>query len=105
MKNKNRKKTFWEMTKAERDAMVKEFDKPIRFEATRPLTRAERAHWQRARRGPVYSLSVYNGKERTIRVRVDEFLLKRFDAFAKRNHMTRDEFITRSFRSAIAFVD
>ena len=38
-------------------------------------------------------------------IRVDEGLLKQFDEFAKRNHMTRDEFITRSFRSAVAFVD
>jgi hypothetical protein len=105
MKNKKKEKTFWEMTNAERDAMVKQYDKPIRLEDTRPLTAAERARWRRARRGPVYSLRVYNGKQRTIRVRVDEYLLKKFDEFAKRNRMTRDELITRSFRIAIAFVD
>lgn len=105
MKEATKKKPWTKMTTRELAAATERFDGPIQFEDTQPLSRAERARWTRARRGPVFSLRVYDGKQRTIRIRVDESLLKQFDAFAKRNHMTRDEFITRSFRSAVAFVD
>jgi uncharacterized protein (DUF4415 family) len=105
MKRSSKKKAWTKMTARELAEATKEFDKPIRFEDTRPLTPAERLRWRRARRGSVDSLRLSNGKHRTIRVRVDEDLLKQFDKFAKRNHMTRDELISRSLRSAIAFVD
>jgi hypothetical protein len=105
MKRSSKQKSWTKMTARELAEATKEFDKAIRFEETRPLTPAERARWRRARRGPVDSSHLFNGKHRTIRVRVDEYLLKKFDEFAKRNHMTRDEFISRSLRSAIAFVD
>lgn len=84
---------------------TKQFDKPIRFEDTRPLTAAERTKWERAKKGSIYSLRIYDGKTKTVKIRLDGSLLKEFDNFAKRNHMSRDEFITRCLRSAIAFVD
>ncbi len=93
------------MTTAELARATKQFDKPIRLEDTRPLSPANRARWERSRHQPIYSLHVYNGKQRTVRIRVDDALLRQFDEFAKRNNMTRDEFISRSLRSALAFVD
>src|SRR4051812_9702520 len=105
MARSEKSKSWAQMNARELAAATKQFDKPLRFEDTQPLTRAERARWERARRGPMYSLRIYNGKPRTIRLRVDGSLLEQFDKFAKRNHMTRDEFITRCLRSAIAFVD
>lgn len=93
------------MTAKELAAATKQFDVPVDYEDTRPLSPEEQARWERASKQPIYSLRIYNGKQRTIKVRLDEALLEQFDKFAKRNNMTRDEFITRSLRSAVAFVD
>ncbi len=93
------------MTAAELAAATKQFDTPIKFEDTRPLSPEQQRREARARKGPVVSMRVYNGKVRTIKVKLDELLLERFDEFAKRNNMTRDEFIERSLRSVVAFVD
>ena len=106
MPKKNTKRKPWnQMTTEELAAATKQFEKPIRFEDTKPLTPEQKARWEKSRNGAVYSVRVYDGKKKTIRIQVDESLLKQFDKFAERNDMTRDEFITRSLRSAIAFAD
>ena len=104
MKKRTKHKAWTQMTTAELAKATKRFDKPIGLEDTRPLSPANRKRWERSRRHPVYSLHVYSGKTRTLRIQVDDALLRQFDEFAKRNNMTRDEFITRSLRSALAFV-
>jgi len=53
----------------------------------------------------MYSLRIYNGKQRTVKIKLDESLLRRFQEFAKRNNMTLDELIGRSLRGAVALVD
>jgi hypothetical protein len=50
-------KPYWEMTAAELAEATKEFDKPIPWSKTRPLTKAERERFERARATP--SRSIY----------------------------------------------
>ena len=81
-----------------------QFDTPVDYAQTRPLS-AEARRENRSRKRPTYSVRVYNGNVRTIRVKPGEVLLQRFDEFAKRDNKTPDELIARSPRSATAFVD
>lgn len=106
MAKKNTKRKPWnKLNAAELAAATKQFEKPLRFEDTKPLSPALKEKWDRSRADSIFSVRVYNGKKKTIEIQVDESLLRKFDEFAERNDMTRDEFIARSLRSAIAFAD
>lgn len=104
MPRKNLKRKPWnQMTTGQLAVATKQFEKPISFYDTKPLTPAQQARWEKSRSGSVYSVRVCNGRKKTIGIQVDESLLEQFDEFAERNDMTRDEFIARSLRSAMAF--
>ncbi len=101
MKQPGKRKSWASMSAAELAAATTRFDRPTDFEQTRPLSPEQQAVERRARSVPARPAA----KQLTIRVKVDAGLLERFDEFARRNNMTRDEFIARSLRSATAFVD
>jgi hypothetical protein len=44
-------KPFFKITRAERDAVVKAFDREISFEETKPLSPKGKLLWRRAKRG------------------------------------------------------
>jgi hypothetical protein len=62
MKPNKRRKSSFEMTPAERDADVAKYDKPIPLSQTRPLTKKERALFEKMRGTPVRSIRVMLGR-------------------------------------------
>jgi len=60
--NKKPPKPFWEMTPAELDEATKEFDEPICWSKCRPLTKAERARFEKMRAGPSVSIFLKRAK-------------------------------------------
>jgi hypothetical protein len=62
---KKARKPYWEMTAAELAEATKEFDRPIPLSKTRPLTKEERAKFERMRRGPKVSVHVMRGSDGT----------------------------------------
>jgi hypothetical protein len=102
MKNKNRKKSWGKMSAAELAAATKQFDKPLASTAIRPLSRRNRARWERAKKAGFKS--VYVGKKEKLVLEVDADWLERFDRRAAEHGMTRKELISRGLRSAMAFV-
>jgi hypothetical protein len=100
MKKKKPSKPYWEMTTAELREATKEFDEELVFERSRPLTPDEQALWERVKsKGE----PPQNGKaEVHIAVRLDEALLKRCTALAKKKRLTRDALIARGLRALLA---
>lgn len=83
--------------------MTKEFDKPIDPSRLKPLSKEQRARWERTRNGPVYSIFVHRAKKRQVTIRVDEGILRRCEAYARTRRMTRDEMIERSLAASLTF--
>ena len=97
------KKPYWEMSLKELREATKEFDKPIPASRLKPLSKEDRARFERMRKGPVYSIFVHRGKKRQVTIRVDEWILRRCEAYAKAQRMTRDEIIERSLAASLTF--
>ena len=66
MKRKSTKKPYWEMSLEELREATKEFDGPVDISKTRPLTKEERARWNRSKKGPHYSIFVHSGKTKAV---------------------------------------
>jgi hypothetical protein len=103
MAKAKRTKPYWEMNLRELREATREFDKPIDPSRSRPLTPTQRARWERAQRGPAYSIFIPRGKKKKLSVKVDEWLLERCDSYAKRHEMTLDEVIERSLAASLTF--
>lgn len=118
------------MTARELAEATKRFDKPIRFEDTRPLTPAERARWRRARRGPQRDREAAHfdremdldkearpltAKQRAINDRlrgyphavyplpVDSKLLAQATRAARKHGMSLEQFIIEGIRGMVAY--
>lgn len=102
-KTKPIQKPYWEMNLKELREATKEFDKPIDPSRVKPISKEERARFDRMRKGPVYSIIVHRGKKRQVTIRVDEGILRRCEAYAKTRRMTRDEMIERSLAASLTF--
>lgn len=107
MKKKARAKkvpSFFELSPEEREREVAKFDEPIDIERdTRPLTRAERAEFDRwVADKPHVSLYVSNGQRDYI-IHLDDELLKQAAKFAKKNKTSLPKMIDRGLRGLLAF--
>jgi hypothetical protein len=93
-------KPYTEMNTEELRKATREFDQPfVAQRMSRPLTKAQRAEYERAaRRGRP---PVGQGAKRVL-ITVERGLLKRADAFAKSRHLTRSELIARGIESYIS---
>jgi hypothetical protein len=102
-KTQVQQKPYWEMNLKELREATKEFDGPINPSRLKPLSKAERARWERMRKGPVYSIFVHRAKKRRVTIRVDAGILRRCEAYARERHMTRDQMIERSLAASLTF--
>ena len=91
-------KPYWEMTTAELREATKEFDREFIGDTFRPLTPAERARFERARkRGrPRRDLGA-----KTISVTVEKRLLAQADRLAKKLHVPRAALIARGLEAVV----
>jgi hypothetical protein len=108
MKRKKPSKPYWKMTTQELAEATKEFDKPIPLSKTRPLSKEERARWERASKAPSRSVFVFEGAgadSEMLLMNVSRELLERVDAYAREHRLSRKEIVERSLRSALAFVE
>jgi uncharacterized DUF497 family protein len=101
---KKRSKLFFKMTAAERDAVVKQFDREILFEETRPLSPKGKALWERAKRAaptPKRGKRTKDAGAKAVVIPIDKALLDRADRFAKRRGMTRTQLVVKGLESVI----
>jgi hypothetical protein len=103
-KSSRAKKPYWEMTATELAEATKEFDGPIPLSKSRPLTKKERALYERMRKGPHRSIYISRGTD-GIWVRLDPEVLRRSTQYAARQKLTLAEVINRSLKGLLAIVD
>jgi hypothetical protein len=97
------KKRWWDMTPAEQEAELKEFDKPIHPHQTKPLSKKQREVWERMRASkPHVSIMVHNGRTDIV-IHLDDELLDRASIYAKKNKTTLPKMIDRGLRGLLAF--
>jgi hypothetical protein len=102
MSTSRKQKPWTKMSLEELREATKEFDKPIPFSATKPLSPALRARVERGQRA---SLKRAKRKQtKTIAVDVSADLLKRFDKFADAQGKSRSELIERGLRGMLEMV-
>lgn len=102
-KARAKQKPYWEMNLKELREATKEFDGPIDPSRLKPISKEQRARWEKMRKGPVYSIFVHRGKKRQVKIRVDAGILRRCEAYAKAHRMTRDQLIERSLAASLTF--
>jgi hypothetical protein len=88
------------MTTAELRKATKQFDEEFVADKSRPLTRAERALWDRVRRKAQRETN--GAHHKTITVRLEQSLLERSAALAKKRRISRDALIARGLRLLLA---
>jgi hypothetical protein len=100
MSRKRPSKPYWNMTTEELREATREFDQEFVADKAQPLTPEMQARWERAKakepRGQ-------NGPgEQTIAVRLDQALLERCTALAKKKRISRDALIARGLKALLA---
>ena len=73
---------------------------PIPYSETRPMTKAERARWERARRKKPGRPKVGNGVK-VVSLSVERGLLDRADAYAQRHGLTRARLVAMGLESVL----
>jgi hypothetical protein len=99
MGRKKGTKPYWEMTTDELREATKEFDEEFLVDKARTLTPQMRVRWQRAKN----KKTTENGKdEKMIVVRLENVLLERCNALAKKKGISRDALIVRGLKAVLA---
>lgn len=105
MKRNKKEKDFFDLTPEERDREVARFDHPIDEKECRPLTPRERARFERALASqPQVTVYFCDGKQDVV-IHLDEELLSRATAFAKKNKTTLPKMIDRGLRGLLSFAE
>lgn len=100
---KKKSKPYDQMTTEELAEATVEFDREFIADTFRPMTPAERARWERARRKPGRP-RVGQGV-RVISLSVEKGLLERSDRLARSLGITRADLISRSLNAALSVVE
>jgi hypothetical protein len=83
----------------EKERQCKDYDKEFFFERGRPLTSAQRALWERAKRR---GRPTVGQGAKVISLSVERQLLKEADALAKARGISRAELVARGLRAILA---
>lgn len=96
------KKSFLNMTPAEREADLARFERGISFNRTRPMSPRNKALWELVRRGPGRPRKAEEEKASRFLVSMDPRLLELVDAFAADRRLDRSKLIALSLEAFIA---
>ena len=99
MKKMSAIEAFIALPDEEKERQCKEFDKPFCFESGRPLSPAQRALWERAKRRGRPRIG--NGAQ-VISLSMERGLLKDADARAKALRISRAELVARALRALLS---
>lgn len=105
MKKATIRKPYWETNAEELAEATKAYDKPLPPGSTRPLTKAERAQFERMRRTPHRSVYVPRGGDGTTLVRLDPEVMGRAMKYAAARKLSLSEVINRSLKGLLAMVE
>ena len=100
MKKNNRPLSFDDLSPAEKERVAAQYDREFVIDECRPLTAAERAQWQRAKRKP--GRPVEGRGAQVISVSVERGLLALADQLARHKRISRAKLIARGLRAVLA---
>jgi len=95
-----RGKPYWEMTRQELAEATKSFDEPFVIDQSRPLSPARREQWKRVSRKRAKP-KISQGFKR-VSVSLEQELLRRVTALAKRRRISRSMLIAKALEQALA---
>jgi hypothetical protein len=102
-KQKRRTKRYSEMNLEELREATKEFDRPVPFSKTRPLSKRARARFERWQADkPDVSIYVH-AQHRDVLIRLDDELLKRCTDYCLKRKTSLPKMIDRGLRGLLAF--
>lgn len=93
------KKKYWEMTTQELAAATEHFDQLLVVDESRPLTAAERGDWKRIKRG---GRPKVGQRHKRISVTIENGLLKRATALAKKRRVSRSKLVALALEQALS---
>jgi len=96
MKTNGSKKRWGRMTPAQLAEATKEFDNPLPASRYKPLTKRQRAEFERARRAGRLGRARFNA------MTLDPELLKAAERYAKRNRLSMNALLERALRHELA---
>jgi hypothetical protein len=99
MRQAKKQKPWGKMTAAELAAATRQFDRPIRFEDTRPMSATNRKRWERSQRAGARGGKVIQS------LNLDPKLLVEAQAYAKRKKLTWAQLLERGLRRELAVKD
>jgi hypothetical protein len=95
-----KRKPYWEMTAKELAEATRQLDEPFVVDQSRPLTPAEKEQWQRVKKKRGRP-RVGQGFRR-ISVSMEQGLLKRVTALAKKRRVSRSQLFAQALEKALA---
>jgi hypothetical protein len=95
-----KRKNYWEMTTEELARATQPLEEPFVVDQSRPLGAAERAQWNRVKQGRGGS-RLGPGFQR-ISVRIEQGLLDRVTALARKKRISRSHLLTSLLEAALA---
>jgi hypothetical protein len=93
-------KPYWKMTTRELAEATKQFDEPFVVDQSRPLTPAERVQWNRLKRKGSRAKPAVGFKR--VSVSIEQGLLKRVNALAKKRRISRSRLVAQVLEEALA---
>jgi hypothetical protein len=100
MKRKQIQKHYWEMNLQELEEATKEFDGPIDLSKIRPLTKAQRARFERDRRRGSVSISAMTLRPISLEIRFDERFMRNSIKEASKRGVPLYKVLETEFRKA-----
>jgi hypothetical protein len=95
-----KRKPYWEMNTEELAEATKQFDEPFVVDLSRPLTPAERAQWERAKRKRGRPMAGQGHKRVSLSMELG--LLKRATALAKKRRISRSKLFALAIEAVLA---
>src|ERR1700733_13971390 len=100
MNKRKPQKAYWEMNAEELAEATKEFDRPIPNSKTRPLTRQERAQFEKWRKGPHFSVFVTRDADGVF-LRLPPDVLRQSLQYANEHGMTLSQVVSRGLKGLL----
>ena len=95
-------KDFLSMTREERNAETKKWERGISFDETRPLSKRSQALWEQAKRGRGRPRKPANERAKRVLISLDPNLLALVEAFASSKGLDRSKLFALSVQAFMA---
>jgi hypothetical protein len=99
---KRNERSFFDLTTAEKEAVVARLAKGTDYKDTRPLSGKEKSLWEAAKRGRGRPKKMPGHKAVAVQVTFEPRLLEKIDAYAAARKMSRAELLARGAKLAMA---